>query len=47
MQLNKEEVINIETSERSCECCNGKTIKPAYSSSSKMVGASISGESLR
>jgi len=39
MQLNKEEVINIETSERSCECCNGKTIKPAYSSSSKMVGA--------
>jgi hypothetical protein len=39
MQLNKEEVINIETSERSCECCNGKTIKPAYSSSAKMVGA--------
>jgi len=39
MQLNKEEVINIETSERSCECCNGKTIKPAYSSSSKTVRA--------
>jgi len=39
MQLNKQEIINIETSERSCESCNGKTLKPAYSSSSKMAGA--------